>query len=175
MNIFLIGYRCTGKTSASKILAESLNWDYIDADVLLVEEEGRSIADIVADEGWASFRKKEKALMKRICEMDKRVIATGGGVILDPENVENMRKSGPVIWLKASPDIIKARIVQDQTTEEYRPSLTSKGLLEEIEEILNERYDLYKGAMTFSLDTDTLSIEDISDRIMHALKEKQII
>ena len=172
MNIFLTGYRCTGKTSIGKSLAEKLGWSFIDADVRLVETYGTSIAEIVSKEGWDSFRDKEKAVTIELCRLDKHVLAMGGGVILKKENVEHMKKSGVVTWLKATPETIKNRIVKDQTTEAYRPSLTSKGLLEEIEEVLEERTPLYESAMDFSIDTDTSDIDSLCSKIIQLLNNK---
>ena len=170
MNIFLIGYRCTGKTCVGKSLARVLGWSFIDADLELVDKHGMTISEIVSKEGWSSFREKEKAIVKRLSVLDKHVVATGGGVILDIENVEKMKKSGTIIWLKATPETIKERILQDRNTEELRPSLTSKGLVEEIEETLLDRKPLYESAMDFSVDTDNRSIDDICSKIMEKLK-----
>ncbi len=171
MNIFLIGYRCTGKTCVGKSLAQALGWSFIDADLELVDKHGMTISEIVSKEGWSSFREKEKAIVKRLSILDKHVVATGGGVILDIENVEQMKKSGTIIWLKATPETIKERILQDRNTEELRPSLTSKGLVEEIEETLLDRKPLYESAMDFSVDTDSRSIDDICDMIIEKLGE----
>lgn len=170
MNIFLIGYRCTGKTSIGKSLARMLEWSFVDADLELVDKHGMTISEIVSKEGWSSFREKEKAIIKRLSALDKHVVATGGGVILDIENVEQLKKSGTIIWLKATPETIKERILQDQNTEELRPSLTSKGLVEEIKETLLDRKPLYESAMDFSVDTDNRSIDDICGRIIEGLK-----
>ncbi len=174
MNIFLIGYRCTGKTCVGKSLAQALGWSFIDADLELVDKHGMTISEIVSKEGWSSFREKEKAIVKRLSILDKHVVATGGGVILDIENVEQMKKSGTIIWLKATPETIKERILQDRNTEELRPSLTSKGLVEEIEETLLDRKPLYESAMAFSVDTDDRSIEDICGRIIRELKVPKV-
>ncbi|MDI6688217.1 MAG: shikimate kinase AroL [Desulfobacterales bacterium] len=170
MNIFLIGFRCTGKTCVGKSLAQTFGWSFIDADLELVDRYGMTIAEIVSKEGWSSFRAKEKAVLKEIGALDKHIVATGGGVILDIENVELMKNSGTIIWLKATPETIKERILQDQNTEELRPSLTSKGLVEEIEETLSNRKPLYESAMDFSVDTDNRSIDDICGRIIRKLK-----
>ncbi|HUV50190.1 MAG TPA: shikimate kinase [Anaerolineae bacterium] len=171
MNIYLTGYRCTGKTSVGKSLAQALEWSFIDADLELVARYGMTIAEIVSKEGWGSFREKEKAVLRRLSLLDKHVVATGGGVILDIENVEQMKKSGTIIWLKATPETIKERILQDQNTEDLRPSLTSKGLVEEIEETLLARKPLYESAMDFSIDTDNRGIDDICSTIMGKLGE----
>ncbi|OIN95474.1 MAG: hypothetical protein AUJ48_03080 [Deltaproteobacteria bacterium CG1_02_45_11] len=171
MNLFLIGYRCTGKTTVGKALANILGWPFLDADSELVKEYGRTITEIVAQEGWNSFREKEKSITKKLCALDKHVIASGGGVVLNRENVENMKKGGTIVWLKATPEIIKERITQDETTKDSRPSLTAKGLIAEIEETLAARNPLYEKAMDFCIDTDALSIGDICGIIIKKMNE----
>ncbi|RLC26237.1 MAG: shikimate kinase [Deltaproteobacteria bacterium] len=161
MNIYLIGYRCTGKSSVGKSLAKILGWSFLDADVELVKEYKIIISEIVATEGWESFRKKEKHVLKRLSSLDKHVIATGGGAILDEENVKNIKKSGVSIWLRATPETVKDRILKDETTEDSRPSLTSKGLMEEIEETLIYRNPFYEKAMDFSVYTDNIDIKNV--------------
>jgi len=161
MNIFLIGYRCTGKTSAGKALAEKLGQPFADSDSEIVKEQGMSVAEMVSAHGWDFFREKEQSVIRRLCAGDRQVVSTGGGVILNPENVKNMRQSGLVVWLKASPETIRKRILNDEATSHLRPSLTAKGLTEEIEDVLSIRTPLYEGAMNFSVDTDLAGIDEI--------------
>ncbi len=91
-NVFLIGYRCTGKSSVGKSLATRLGWPFIDTDSLLVSESGISIKEIVETHGWEIFRKMEHAVVKQVCIVDRRVVATGGGVVLNEANVNLMKK-----------------------------------------------------------------------------------
>lgn len=174
MNIFLIGYRCTGKTSVGRSLATILEWSFIDADSELVKKYGMTISEIVSKEGWNSFRKKEAAIIKRICGIDRHVVATGGGVVLDKKNVEYMKKSGLLVWLRATPETVKKRILKDKSTGDFRPSLTSKGLIEEIEETLLSRNLHYESAMDFFVDTDSLRIDDVCSRIIGKLKVPKV-
>ena len=170
MNIFLIGYRCSGKTSVGKALAMKLGWSFIDADEELVNNYFTTINDIVSEQGWNFFRKKEKGILKKICGLDKHVVATGGGVILDSENVKNMKKSGVVVWLRVTPETVKKRILLDKTTGDFRPSLSSKGLVEEIEETILYRQPYYEEAMDFIIDTDSRNIDDVCGIVMGKLK-----
>ena len=170
MNIFLTGYRCTGKTSVGKKIAGKSKLDFIDADSLFVKETGMTISSFVAKEGWESFREKESLIIKKLCAFDRHVIATGGGVILDRNNVKHMKNSGMTVWLKAKPETIKKRIAEDENTEDQRPSLTSRGLIEEIEDTLLFRNPLYEEAMDFSVDTDDLKIDEICDIIINRIK-----
>ena len=170
-NIFLIGYRCTGKTSVGKLLSKELKCSFIDTDLLLISKSGRSIREIVDSEGWEAFRRMEHDIVKQVCRMDRQVVATGGGVVLSQANVNLMKKSGKVIWLKALPETIEKRMVGDQATEAFRPSLTSKDSYSEIEEVLIEREPYYQGAMGFNVETDDLPVDEICDTIVRQLIE----
>jgi len=169
-NIFLVGYRCTGKTTVGRKLAEELGLRFVDADVLLVETVGKTIADIVAEGGWPLFRQLEKETLQRICSETGQVVATGGGVILDPDNIAAMKENGTVIWLKAPADIICERMPQDPATVESRPPLTDKALMAEIRETLAQRIPLYQGAMHFSVDTEEKPVSVISREIVALLR-----
>lgn len=168
-NVFLIGYRCTGKSSVGKSLATRLGWPFIDTDSLLVSESGISIKEIVETHGWEIFRKMEHAVVKQVCVVDRRVVATGGGVVLNEANVNLMKKNGRLVWLRAQPETIKTRMMLDQDTEAFRPSLTSKDSFSEIEETLIERGPFYKQAMDFGVDTDGRQVDEICDTIVRQL------
>lgn len=169
MNIFLIGYRCSGKTSVGKLLAGRLDWPFVDTDTDIVTEHDMTIAEIVAEQGWQSFREKEKAAIKRRCTLARTVVATGGGAILDSVNVDLMKGVGKLVWLRAQADTVKERILKDKHTGEQRPSLTAKRLLEEIEETLAVRNPYYQAAMDYFIDTDDCSIDEICERIIKKL------
>ena len=168
-NLFLIGYRCTGKSSVGKLLSAKLNWPFIDTDSLVVSENGMSIREIVISRGWEAFRRLEHTTLQQVCTMGRRVVATGGGIVLDADNVKLMKKNGRIIWLKASSETIKARMLQDQTSEALRPALTSTDSISEIEETLAERVPLYQHAMDFSVDTDNVRLDAIADFIIQNL------
>ena len=172
MNIFLIGYRCTGKSTVGKRVAEKLNWKFVDADVELVSDQGRSIAQIVSQSGWQAFRHIEKTVLARLCQSTCRVIATGGGVVLDGENIQRMKANGPVIWLRASPETIYNRMIHDKNTLASRPALTDGKLLDEILETLSERRPLYASAMSGFVDTDGKSTDTVCAEILSALADK---
>jgi shikimate kinase len=170
MNIFLIGYRCTGKTTVGKALAQRLQRCFIDADEELTKENNISIADMVAQHGWDYFRQREREVIRRLSNFDNHVIATGGGAILNPENIRDMKKSGFVVWLTASPETIRYRIVKDKITDTQRPALTDKGLLEEIGEMLAIRNPLYETAMDMRVETDSLDADSICDAVIKKFK-----
>jgi shikimate kinase len=171
MNIFLIGYRCTGKTTVGRSLAKRLERLFFDTDLELVKEQGIKISEIVSKKGWASFRDLEKRVIQCVCERDNQVVATGGGAVLDEENVKRMKERGLLVWLRADIKTIEKRIIEDNTTQDFRPALTSKGSVEEIREMLLARNPFYERAMDFFVDTDSMDIEAVCDMIIQNLKK----
>jgi len=166
MNIFLIGYRCSGKTKTGKSIARILNRQFIDTDLKIVEEEGMTISEIVDKKGWDYFRKKETAVLKNVCSNDMQIVATGGGIVLNKENRVNMKINGTIVWLKATFTTVKKRILIDNKKRDFRPPLTSKELDEEIKETLLLRKPYYEKTMDFSIVTDNLDIDDICKSII---------
>jgi len=166
MNIVLVGYRCSGKTSVGKVLAHKLNRDFMDTDALIEANEGCSIEEIISKKGWNYFRELEKQIVREVSEKTNLVIATGGGVVLDDENVINLRKNGWVVWLNAEAEVLKDRMGNDQRSGNIRPSLTGKDPLEEIREVLDLRMPLYEKAGDFIADTGADHPQGLADSIM---------
>jgi shikimate kinase len=172
-NLVLIGYRATGKTSVGTRLAEALNLSFVDLDQVLVREAGQSVADIVAQGGWAEFRRLEKALVARYRDTSGKVLATGGGVVLDPDNVAALRENGILIWLTADPAAIQARLAQDQPRDANRPSLTGGDTVREVVKVLEERAPLYQAAADISVDTTHWSVAQVVELVRDALNSKE--
>ena len=170
MNLFLIGYRCTGKTTVGKAIAVSIGRVFVDADILLVNNNGKSIKDIIDSEGWDAFRRMEQATLKQICAADRQVVATGGGVVLDPENVKMMKANGRIVWLDASAASIRKRMSEDKTTGNFRPALTGKGPIQEIEAMLLKRNPYYQDACDFFISTDHIAVAEITMKIIRKLQ-----
>jgi shikimate kinase len=183
MNIVLIGYRGSGKSAVGQKLASRLAKRFVDTDDLIIEREAAPIDHIVNSGGWAYFRRLEKSVIEEVSKEDDLVIASGGGAVLDAENVEALRKNGVVIWLKAHHEILLERINQDPETSIRRPSLTSgtkagresgllSELLEEIKEVLSVRQPFYKKASEVEVDTSSLDIDAVVERIVELLKKR---
>ena len=165
-NVFLIGYRCTGKSSVAKSLAARLGWLFVDTDALLVAERRMSIKEIVASCGWETFRKFEHEVVKQVCGSNRQVVATGGGVVLDDANVRRMQANGTLVWLRATAETIRRRMMQDTDTNAFRPALTSRDSVSEIEETLLEREPVYRRVMDFHVDTDSRPVDEICEAII---------
>ena len=93
MNIFLIGYRCTGKTTIGKILAERLHRDYLDMDQAIEQQTGSTISELVQTHGWDYFRQVEKETLLKTREIKDTVVSTGGGIVTDPESLIFLNKN----------------------------------------------------------------------------------
>ena len=153
MKIFLIGYRCTGKTTIGKILAKGLNFDFVDTDKIIEQKTGSNIRQIVEKQGWDRFRLLEKETILNTKNYENTVIATGGGIIIDPDNVQFIKNSGLSIWLDADIKTIIQRLKSDEKTSSSRPSLTNNNLVTETKKLLNLRNPLYKKSAHVRIDT----------------------
>lgn len=140
--IFLIGARGCGKTTVGQKLAEACQSAFIDTDLILQQRANKTIAEIVAKEGWPAFRALETRTLQSVAE-PKSVIATGGGIILAPVNREFLRENGIVIYLKAPVSVLAGRL-EAFPEESQRPTLTGKPISEEVREILAQRDALYR-------------------------------
>ena len=156
------------------MLAEAMAWTFIDMDHELVKEAGIPIEEIVDSRGWKYFRDQESKLLQQLSRATKQVISTGGGVVTVPENIVTMHDSGKVVWLHASPSTIAARMEADKSTADQRPPLHGNDSVVEIEEVLAERLPLYDEAMHLQVETDDLSVEEVSESIIRWLKTLEL-
>lgn len=168
MNIVLIGYRGTGKSSVARLLAEKTGRTAVDMDDEIVQALGMPIPEFVEKEGWERFREVESEVCWDLSAQDNLVIATGGGVVTRAENIGALKAKGRLFWLRARPETIVSRIREDAN----RPSLTgTKTFLEEIEEVLEARTPLYRAAAELDIDTDERALQDVAEEIMRRMLE----
>jgi shikimate kinase len=165
MNLVLIGYRGTGKTSVAQRLGLLLAWPWIDADVEIELRAGKSIRAIFDDDGEAHFRQLESTVLADLLARDGQVIAAGGGVVVLPENRALLARA-TVVWLTADVDIILARITADPATRHRRPNLTTAGGRDEIAQLLAQREPLYRQCAHFIVDTVGRSTDEIAAEIV---------
>ena len=169
MNIVLIGYRGTGKTSVGKKLAEKLDRRFAKTDELIIKKARMSIPKIVEKYGWDVFRNIESEVVKEVSKKDNWIIDTGGGVVLRRINVEDLKRNGILILLKADIKTIINRIKHDKE----RPSLTGKkSFTEEVEEVLRQRSKKYEEAADYIIDTTRITVDEVTYRIISFLTKK---
>ncbi len=161
MKIVLTGFMGTGKSAVGCRLAERLGLRFIDLDQAIEREAGMTIPEIFASEGESGFRRRERELIGSLATRQDCVIATGGGAVLDHENVRNLKTGAVIVCLWAEPTIILERVGSDA----YRPLLQAPDRLARIRELLEQRAPEYAQA-DLSIETSNFEIEGIVDRIV---------
>lgn len=173
MNLVLIGYRGTGKSSLSRLLGRQWGWPVYHCDQMLEQRLGESIAQFVERQGWPAFRDAEATLIQELAHHDRAIIDTGGGVVERKENGQTLRGNGFVVWLQSSPESIAYWIGGDAK----RPSLTgTQSAVDEIHEVLARRTPLYAEASHYTVCTDVQSLQESVQEIEQAFarfKNKQ--
>jgi shikimate kinase len=164
-NIFLVGFMGTGKTAVGRALAERLGRPFLDLDAEIERLAGASVAEIFARFGEAGFRAREREALERLGELDGAVVATGGGIVLDPRNRATMRARGTVICLTANLDTILRRVGQAAD----RPLLAgATDPAERAGTLLAERAAAYAEA-DWTVDTSHLAVADVVESIARRL------
>lgn len=166
-NVILIGFMASGKSRVGRELARKLKFKFIDTDNLVEKKQKIRIKEIFARFGEKHFRKLETETLKAIKNFTKYVIATGGGIILKKINVGYLRKMGPVVYLKVSPEVVLKRVGTDRA----RPLLNTRERLKRIREILRPRQEKYETAADFMVNTDKLTTAEIAAEISGFLKK----
>jgi shikimate kinase len=164
-NVYLVGFMGTGKSVVGKKLAAKLKAKFLDLDSLIEEKQGRRIQDIFAKEGEPHFRKLEKENLREISRKDGLVIACGGGIVLDKDNIELMRSSGKMICLSTRPEVIFQRVKGHA----HRPLLNVEDKEKKITEVLKARQPFYNLAH-ISIDTSDSSVEQVVEKILEYIK-----
>ncbi|MBQ9391134.1 MAG: shikimate kinase [Lachnospiraceae bacterium] len=165
MNIYLIGFMGVGKSTVAKMLSDKLDFELIDTDIEIEKRENRSINEIFSQEGEEYFREKEKELIEELSKKDNMIISCGGGIIKSDVNIANMKKSGSVVLLEASPEIIYNRVKDDNN----RPLLVSNPGIEGIRKLMKEREESYNKAFTHKVDASKTPVQVVNDIITATL------
>jgi len=178
--IFLVGYRGTGKSSVGRIVAERLGVSFADTDSVVEQfTGGASFSEYFAARGEEAFRDLEHGALQRILgarpSTGGPVVATGGGIIVRPANVVAMREAGPVVWLTASADTIRARLAADRRTSKSRPPLITGGLsrgtsaIDEVADVLSWREPLYRAAAHAEVSTEGQEPSAVAQSVLEFL------
>ncbi len=162
-SIALIGFMATGKTTVGKALVKRLGnqYKFLEMDQLIIHEVGKSIPEIFTENGEEKFREYEISVCEEVSKLNKVVISCGGGVVINPENIENLRKNCHIILLTASIEEIFNRIMKDG--KKSRPLIKKEDSLEEMKKLLIERQPLYEFAADFIINTSEKKINEIVD------------
>ena len=161
-NIVLVGFMGAGKTAVGRVLAERLEFRFVDTDELVEKDAGEPIKDIWVREGEEGFRDREHAAVKRAVARGASVIACGGGAVLQMRNYGILKSAGVVVYLRAHANVLRARLRGD----DLRPLLKDPRALDKL---LAERAPAYEAAADVIVDVGEGTPEAIADRIMEKL------
>jgi shikimate kinase len=167
-NLVLVGFMGSGKTDAGKLAAARLGMTFMDMDEVIERRHGQTISKIFETKGETFFRLQERALVRELADRQDRVIATGGGVVLNPNNLRDFSRTGIVIccW-------VDAKVAHERTKNtKHRPLLGDQAdRLARIETLLRERQHLYN-AISNRVDTSGMSVEQQTDEILRIYKQQ---
>jgi shikimate kinase len=168
-NIFLVGMMGAGKTTLGKALAQRLAREFFDTDRVLVERTGVAVATIFDIEGEPGFRRREALALAELAQRSECVVATGGGIVLAPENRQAMRAAGTVIYLRARLENLWERTRHDST----RPLLSTPDPRGTLARLLEEREPLYREAAHLVVETGSQSAATLVNRVAAALQNHE--
>jgi shikimate kinase len=160
-NIVLIGFMGTGKSVVGKRLAKELKMRFVSTDDIIEKRERRAIAKIFEESGEPYFRNIEREVVKEASALDNVVIAAGGGVVLNEENMINLKANGTIVSLSASPQVIYERTKKYKT----RPLLNVPDPVAKIKELMEARTPFYKRA-DYQIDTSNKTVAEIAREII---------
>lgn len=167
MNLVLCGMMGSGKTTVGKILASLLERPQLDTDDVITERHGK-ITDIFEQRGESYFRALETELARELSAKDDLVISTGGGFVLNTENVALLKKKGEIIFLRAKPQTLKARLENDES----RPLLQGgESLSDKLSRLIAARYPIYESVANYVFDVDEKSAEEVAREILERVEK----
>lgn len=166
-NIVLTGFMGAGKSAVARILSQQLGYVLVDVDCELERERQMTITEMFKQYGEAAFRDMESAMIKKLSEMDRAVIATGGGAVLRQENRDNLRRKGIIVCLTASAETIYRRTGKDSN----RPLLQVDDPLGKIREMLASRKPYYEMA-DIMVDTEGKTPAEVAGEIIKKTRAK---
>jgi shikimate kinase len=159
-NLVLFGFMGTGKSATGRAVARRLGKTFVDMDHEIEARQGRPIPEIFAGPGESFFRQCERDLVRELAARDGLVVATGGGVVLNPDNLADFGRKGVLICLRARPETILARVGRNP----HRPLLAVADPVARIRQLLEARRSLY-ASIPLAVDTDGLEVAQVAAQV----------
>jgi shikimate kinase len=163
-NIALTGFMAVGKTHVGRKLARRLGWRFVDVDRAIEKSEGMKVQEIFNRDGEGRFRALEKQKLREILGGERQVIATGGGAVLDPENLALLKEKTLLVCLTATPETIL-----DRAGGGTRPLLEAADRGARVKELLDRRASLYAQAHA-TVDTENLTIDQVVEEVLRVVR-----
>ena len=164
-NIVITGFSGTGKSLVAREVARRLEWDFVDTDGEIVKWAKKPIEEIFTSDGEEKFRKLEREVVQKACLKSRRVIAIGGGAIVDPQNRSRLARKGFIVCLEARPETIYRRLFGEAEKGEVRPLLKTPDPLERIRQLKAQRQPYYDNVDRV-VNTDDLTVEEVAEEVI---------
>jgi shikimate kinase len=165
-NLVLVGFMGSGKSSVGREIARRWGFRFIDTDTAIRQKYKKSIPDIFASFGEPFFRDEENQTLRELQTVNQAVIATGGGIVLQPRNHPLLRSLGVVVWLTASEEVIWERVSRNQN----RPLLRTENPRSTISNLMSTRYPLYDSLADITVETSGLTHQEVADHAVAAIR-----
>ncbi len=162
--VVLVGFMGTGKTTVGRRLAERLGLAFADMDAVIAERAGKPIAQLFAEEGEPAFRRREHALVRELAIRRGLVVAAGGGVVLNQDNLRDFSAAGCLVCLRAEPEELLRRLAADTD----RPLLAHPDREDRLRALLRARQPLYD-AIPIQVETTGRTVNEVVDAIVQRL------
>lgn len=164
-NVVLVGFMGSGKTTIGRKLAEQLDYRFVDTDRIIEERAGGPISQLFEERGEASFRELESDVVAELADETGLVIASGGGTVLDDDNVELLKRQGFLVYLRTDSSVIYGRVKDSRK----RPLLNVPDPLLEIERLLQSRVKTYEKVADLTVDTGANTVGKVIESIRESL------
>lgn len=166
-HIFLIGFMGSGKSTIARALQRRLGFPLVEMDERIVREQGMEINEIFDKYGEEHFRDIESQLVLDIGQEEPSIVSCGGGVVIRPQNRENMKKSGKIVLLTATPETVYERVKNSSD----RPILNGHMNVEYIAQLMEKRRKFYEEAADITVVTDGRTRDEIVQKILSAMEK----
>lgn len=170
-SIFLVGPMGAGKSTVGRYLADKLNYHFVDTDQVIEQKTGATIPMIFDIEGEDGFRRREACAVEELTLEPNTVLATGGGVVMNPDNRKLLRSRGFVVYLKSSVGALVQRTRHDRN----RPLLQTDNPEEVLKNLLNIREPLYLEIADLVIETEQVPVHRVVRKIMDKLEEQHVV
>lgn len=172
---YLTGFMGSGKSTIGPILANTLGWDFYDLDKIIEDKEGMKVSEIFAKKGEEYFRKVESNALLEISAADSAIISLGGGTVTIAKNIEVMKKSGWLLYLKISPQVAyeRLRFKRDRPvlTRDGTVNLNKSEFINKLSRLMDDRKQFYEKA-DIIFDTNESSIGGTVDKLVKIIKKE---
>ena len=167
MNVVLTGFMGTGKSTVGRRVADLLKVPFLDVDVTIQRQTGKTIPELFKTKGEAAFRALESATIQELSMQEKAVIATGGGALMNAENRQFLEKRGILVCLSAKSGTLLERLKHDHT----RPLLAGENMQERIDRLMQEREAVY-AMCPIQVATDDKTIEQVAQEVIEKISSR---